>query len=174
MLDRTDLVLMLCDYIMEMGTDELCELLSHVAGEDFEVCDPEEDLVTGPSESLELSSPDGLKTWLGFMLYALGERVECDTGATATKQDDAEDVKRRLLAKVLDSWNEEASGAAIDALRDLVADLPDVAKELMKVVWDWSDYWPEQIARSAYHLPSDDTGDLAFVLQEITEKEASV
>jgi hypothetical protein len=67
---------MVCDYIMDMGADELCEMLGQLTGEEFEVCNPEENLATGPSESLEISDPEGLKKWLGFMLYALGERVE--------------------------------------------------------------------------------------------------
>lgn len=77
MIDRTDLQLMLLEQICEMGTDELIVLFQHLTGEELAICvyeKPEE--MIGSIETLDLSDAPRLKNMLGFLLYALGERVE--------------------------------------------------------------------------------------------------
>ena len=76
MLDRTDLQLMLCEQIMGMPTDELMNLVTKFTGYDLEEYDEEQDIVVGELEALAIDHPPSLKTWLGFMLYALGERID--------------------------------------------------------------------------------------------------
>ena len=71
MLDRTDLQ----EQIMELPTDELMGLLTQFTGYELEVYDEEQEIVVGGIESLAIDHPPSLKTWLGFMLYALGERI---------------------------------------------------------------------------------------------------
>lgn len=72
MMDRTDLQLMACERIKDMEIEELIELI----GANLQVYDADREIVVGKIESLEIPDPGGLKTWIGFMLYALGERVE--------------------------------------------------------------------------------------------------
>jgi len=81
MIDRTDLQLMLCEKIMEMDNASLIELASQVTGHDLELYGEEEEIIVGSLESLAIEDPAGFKKWLGFMLYALGERVEQDQAA---------------------------------------------------------------------------------------------
>lgn len=78
MIDRTDLQLMLCEQIMEMDTGGLIELVAQVSGHDLEMYQDDEQVIIGSLESLEISDPRGFKKWLGFMLYALGERLPHD------------------------------------------------------------------------------------------------
>lgn len=61
---------------MDMPTDELVKWLSQLKGCDLELYNEEEEIVIGEIESLDIDHPPSLKTWLGFMLYALGERVQ--------------------------------------------------------------------------------------------------
>jgi len=75
MIDRTDLQLLLCERIMEMDTYELMELASELTGHDLEMADEEEELIVGSLEPPVIADGKGLKKWLGFLLYALGERV---------------------------------------------------------------------------------------------------
>jgi hypothetical protein len=75
MLDRTDLQLMICEQIMDMDTENLLELFSGLTGSDMLMYDEEKDIVIGEVESLTIDHGPSLKTWLGFLLYALGERL---------------------------------------------------------------------------------------------------
>jgi hypothetical protein len=75
MLDRTDLQLMICSQIMDMDTENLLALFSGLTGSDMLMYDEEKDIVIGEVESLTIDHEPSLKTWLGFLLYALGERL---------------------------------------------------------------------------------------------------
>ena len=75
MLDRTDLQLMIAKQIMEMDTDNLMELYSQLTGHELEVYDEATEAIIGSAETLDIEDGDSLKKWLGFLLYALGERV---------------------------------------------------------------------------------------------------
>ena len=76
MIDRTDLQLMLVEQLFDLGTDELIELFNQITGHEMEIYDDETEEMIGSLETLEISNPPGLKKLLGFLLYALGERVE--------------------------------------------------------------------------------------------------
>lgn len=76
MIDRTDLQLLLCGQIMEMDTHELMELASEITGHDLEMHNEEEEIMVGSLEPPVISDPPGFKKWLGFLQYALGERVQ--------------------------------------------------------------------------------------------------
>lgn len=75
MIDRTDLQLMLCEQIMETPTDELVELMTQLTGAELQMYDEAKDIIIGEVESLAIEDPPMLKKWLGFLLYALGERL---------------------------------------------------------------------------------------------------
>ena len=75
-IDRTDLQLMLCEQIMETDTDTLMELAIQRLGHDLEIYNDETEVMIGSPETIDIDDPQGFKKWLGFMLYALGERVE--------------------------------------------------------------------------------------------------
>ena len=76
MIDRTDLQMMLVEQLFEMGTDELMELFKQFTGHDLEFYNEETDQMIGSLETLEIADPPHLKKLLGFLLYALGERIE--------------------------------------------------------------------------------------------------
>lgn len=78
MLDRTDLQLMLVERVIQMGTDELMEVWTHLTGDQLELYDEGQDIIIGEVESLALNDPSFLKTFLGFLIYALGERVSIE------------------------------------------------------------------------------------------------
>lgn len=82
MIDRTDLQLMIAEQIMEMDNDDLMELFSQLTGHELEVYNEATETIIGSVETLDIEDAQGLKTWLGFLLYALGERV----GNTATEE----------------------------------------------------------------------------------------
>lgn len=75
MIDRTDLQLMVCEQINEMRTDELMALFTELTGQQLEMYDEEKDIVMGEVEALAIEDSENLKKWLGFLLYALGERL---------------------------------------------------------------------------------------------------
>lgn len=81
MIDRTDLQLMIAEQIMEMDTDCLMELFSQLTGHDLEMYDEATETIIGSVETLDIEDAQGLKKWLGFLLYAFGERV----GSTASE-----------------------------------------------------------------------------------------
>ena len=76
MIDRTDLQLMLVEEIFEMGTDELIELFQQRTGQELEFFDEETDDMIGSLETLDIADPPQLKKLLGFLIYALGERIK--------------------------------------------------------------------------------------------------
>lgn len=78
MIDRTDLQLMLCERVMDLDTDVLIELFAQLTGHELTVYDDETDTIVGSLEVLDIADPPLLKKWLGFLLYALGERIEMD------------------------------------------------------------------------------------------------
>jgi hypothetical protein len=82
MIDRTDLQLMIAEQIMEMDNNNLMELFSQLTGHELEVYDEATETIIGSVETLDIEDGDSLKKWLGFLLYALGERI--DTAATET------------------------------------------------------------------------------------------
>ena len=63
MLDERDRQLMLCEKIMEMDMDDLGDLLTRLTGNDS-------------PETIEISDPQGLKSWLRYLTYVLGMRVK--------------------------------------------------------------------------------------------------
>jgi len=76
MIDRTDLQLMLVEKLFEMGTDELIDWFQRITGEEMEICNDVTEQMIGSVETLNIADPPQLKKLLGFLLYALGERVE--------------------------------------------------------------------------------------------------
>ena len=76
MIDRTDLQLMLVEKLFEMGTDELIDWFQRITGEEMEICNDVTEQMIGSVETLSIEDPPQLKKMLGFLIYALGERVE--------------------------------------------------------------------------------------------------
>ena len=67
------------------------------------------------------------------------------------------DLKRQLLAHVVQSLNPAATRSASDALSELLCDAhEEMAKELLAPIFDWSDFWPQQIAAELLGLPDDE------------------
>lgn len=76
MIDRTDLQLMLVEELFEMDTENLIELFRQVTGHDQKIYDQKTEVMIGLLEMLDIADPPQLKKLLGFLLYALGERVK--------------------------------------------------------------------------------------------------
>ncbi len=76
MIDRTDLQLMLVEQLFEMDTDSLIDLFQQLTGHEMEIYNDKTEQMFGSLETLEIADPAQLKKLLGFLLYALGERVE--------------------------------------------------------------------------------------------------
>lgn len=76
MIDRTDLQLMLVEEIFEQDTDTLIDLFQQLTGHDLEIYNDETEQMVGSLETIDIADPAQLKKLLGFLLYALGERVE--------------------------------------------------------------------------------------------------
>ena len=76
MIDRTDLQLMLVEQLFKMDTDDLIDWFQRITGEEMELYNVETDEMIGSVETLNISDPPQLKKMLGFLIYALGERVE--------------------------------------------------------------------------------------------------
>jgi hypothetical protein len=49
--------------------------LTSLTGLELEMYDEPQDIVIGEIECLDVDDPPNFKMWLGFMLYALGERM---------------------------------------------------------------------------------------------------
>lgn len=67
---------MLCEQIMEADTDTLMELAKRLLEHDIECYSEETEVMIGSLETIDINDPAMLKKWLGFLLYALGERVD--------------------------------------------------------------------------------------------------
>ncbi len=76
MIDRIDLQLMLVEQLFEMGTDDLIDWFQRITGEEMEIYNDDTEQMIGSVETLNIEDPAQLKKLLGFLLYALGERVE--------------------------------------------------------------------------------------------------
>ena len=81
MIDRTDLHLMITEQIMGMDTDGLMELFTQLTGHDLDMYDDAAETIVGSVETIDITDYQELKKWLGFLLYALGERI----GSAATE-----------------------------------------------------------------------------------------
>lgn len=76
MIDRTDLQLMIVEELFEMNTADLIDLFREVTGHELTIYSDETEQMIGSLETLDISDPPHLKKLLGFLLYALGERVD--------------------------------------------------------------------------------------------------
>jgi hypothetical protein len=77
-----------------------------------------------------------------------------------------DDVQREVFRLACQCWNNEASRTAGVAMEDILADNPDFAGELVAPMMGCSEFWLEQIARAAFDLPPDHTGDYDDLLSE--------
>ena len=82
------------------------------------------------------------------------------------------DLKRQLLAHVVQSLNPAATRSASDALSELLCDAPEeMAKQLLAPIFEWSDFWPQQIAAELLGLSTDDEYTSEELLKEFEKRE---
>lgn len=74
-------------------------------------------------------------------------------------------VRQRLLTQIVPHLNERAIDVAVDGLRDLLTDVPEIAEELLAPIFERSEYWPSQIAKAALGLSSEHELDADELLQ---------
>jgi len=77
-----------------------------------------------------------------------------------------DEVRREVFRLACECWNKEATTTAQDALQDVLTNDPDLAEELVAPLVGHSEFWLEQIVRTAFGLPSDNTEDFDHLLTE--------
>jgi|GEM_PF-4997106 len=82
--------------------------------------------------------------------------------ATEPRSERQANVRQRLIVPHL---NERAIDVAVDGLRDLLTDVPEIAEELLAPLFERSEYWPSQIAKAALGLSSEQEMDADELLQ---------
>jgi len=89
---------------------------------------------------------------------------------------DEELMKRmRLRDFIIQHRNEEILQTTLDAVGDLLADADmGMVTELLSFVFDYSDYWPERLAKQALCLNSDHEYSFDELLAEFEQRELGV
>ena len=82
------------------------------------------------------------------------------------------ELRKRLLPHVVNNLNEHVIHTAVDALRDLLTDVPEIAEEVLGPIFERSEFWPNAIAKEALGLPMSDDFDTDELLErfELPEK----
>ncbi len=65
------------------------------------------------------------------------------------------ELRQRLLPCVVNNLNEHVIHTALDAVRELLTDVPEVAEQVLRPIFEWSEFWPNAMAREALGLPMD-------------------
>lgn len=87
-------------------------------------------------------------------------------------------MQQQLLPHVVNNLNEPVINTAVDALKDLLTDAPEIAEELLRPIVQCSIFWINVMAKEALGLPINqefDTGELIerFELREKMIKDTS-
>ena len=80
------------------------------------------------------------------------------------------EMRRQVLMRVVKSLDDASIRTASDALRDLLEDASEeMAMELLGPIFEWSEFWPQQIAAELLGLP-DDEYTCAELLDEFEQR----
>jgi hypothetical protein len=79
-------------------------------------------------------------------------------------------IRRRLLSIVAEHMTEGAIRIAEHAIRDLLLEAPEITKDLLTPIFEWSDYWPEMVAKEILGLPADEDYRLDEVIEMFQAK----
>ena len=81
-------------------------------------------------------------------------------------------LRKRLLARLVQYRTEEGVRIASDALSDLLYDADDeMAHDLLEPVFDYSNFWPEQLAKQVLGLDDDHEYSCDELLAEFERRE---
>ena len=82
------------------------------------------------------------------------------------------DLKRQLLAHVVQGLNEAATRTASDAFSELLCEAhEEMAKELLTPIFELSDFWPQRIAAELLGLSTDEEYTSEELLREFEKRE---
>ena len=82
------------------------------------------------------------------------------------------DLKRQLLAHVVQSLNRVGTHTASDALSELLCEAhEEMAKELLTPIFELSDFWPQRIAAEILGLSTDEEYTHEELLREFEQRE---
>ncbi len=65
------------------------------------------------------------------------------------------ELRRRLLPYVAKYLNEDAIHTASDAVSDLLSDVPEFAEDLLSLLSEWCEFFPNQIAKDVLGIQPD-------------------
>jgi len=81
-------------------------------------------------------------------------------------------LRKRLLARIVQYRSVEVLRIASDALSDLLCDAADeMAHELLEPIFDYSDFWPDQLAKQVLGLDDDPVYTSDELLAECERRE---
>ena len=81
-------------------------------------------------------------------------------------------LRKRLLARILKYRSVEVLRIACDALSDLLCDADDeMAHDLLEPIFDYSDFWPDQLAKQVLGLDDDQEYSCEELLAEFERRE---
>ncbi|APZ93289.1 hypothetical protein Fuma_02906 [Fuerstiella marisgermanici] len=75
------------------------------------------------------------------------------------------ELRMRMLPHIVNNLNEHVIHTAVDALRELLTDLPEIAEEVLVPIFEWSEFWPNAMAKEALGLPMDQDFDTDELLE---------
>lgn len=81
-------------------------------------------------------------------------------------------LRKRLLARIVQHRSVEVLHIASDALSDLLCDADDeMAHDLLEPIFDYSDFWPDQLAKQVLGLDDDQVYTCEELLAEFEQRE---
>ncbi len=79
------------------------------------------------------------------------------TNATNDWRAREQELRNRVLGHVKQKLTDSAVHTAGDAFHDLLANAHDeMVEDLLRPIFDWSDYWPKRLAAEMLNLPADE------------------
>ena len=84
-----------------------------------------------------------------------------------------QEMRRRLLHHVVQDLDESVIRTAVDGLSDLLS-LPlcdEMVEELLSPIFNWSDFWPQYMAKQILGLPPDDEYGWEELLERFEARE---
>lgn len=66
--------------------------------------------------------------------------------------EEQQELRKRLLSHVASNLNELVIESAADAMKDLLADVPEAAEELLAPFFERSEFWTNTMAKEALGL----------------------
>ena len=83
-----------------------------------------------------------------------------------------QELRHRLLGYVKQHLTDSMVNTAADAFQDLLADAhEEMIEELLRPIFDWSDFWPKRLATEILNLPTDEEYEWEELLEGFETRE---